>query len=209
MRSAKAPTKAAPEAGSATVKRAPACGEPTWLPSSGRSGRRTVASPGPMLVISSPRWPANGTATVIPCAIASQSTIGRGRYPSRPSAALELGMAGALLEESLDGPLQVLGCEQLAGLGADRLVGGRHPAFAEAAQDKLGHRVRLGRPVGQLSGKGPRPGVELVVLEDQVDGPPALQLLGAEQLAAHHEVGGAGAAGALGEAPGAAPRGRG
>src|SRR4051795_3232597 len=131
MRSAKAPTKAAPEAVSATVKRAPACWEPTWLVNSGRSGRRTTDSPSAMLVISRPRWPANGTAIVIPLAIASKSVIAANpsesprTLPNR-SAALKLRVPGAaLLEEGADRPLQVLAGEQLAGFGADRLVGGR------------------------------------------------------------------------------------
>src|SRR5260221_12122060 len=206
MRSAKAPTKAAPEAVSATVKRAPAGWEPTWLVRFGRSGRRTTASPSATLVISRPRWPANGTAWVIACAIASKSVTGWNPIRRGGSAALELGVARALLEEGAEGVLQVLGGEQLAGVLADGLVGGRHAAFAEAAQDVLGHRLGAGRASGQLGGEGARALLELRLREDRVDDAPALHLLGAEQLAGHHELAGAAAAGALGEALGAAHR---
>src|SRR3954452_4275090 len=153
MRSTKAPTKAAPEAVSAAVKRAPACWEPTWFFSSGRSGRTTVASPTEISVISTSRWPAKGTACVIPLAIRSKSVIGapyihRVRVSRRiamlfaasRSAAVELGVPGAaLLEEGADGVLQVLGRKELRGFGPHRLVSGRDPAFAEAAEDALGH----------------------------------------------------------------------
>src|SRR5260221_4784223 len=198
MRSAKAPTKAAPEAVSATVKRAPACWEPTWLVRFGRSGRRTTASPSATLVISRPRWPANGTAWVIACAIASKSVTGWNPIRRGGSAALELGVARALLEEGADGVLQVLGGEQLAGVLADGLVGGRHAAFAEAAQHGLGHRMGAGRASGQLGGEGARALLELRLREDRVDDAPAPHLLGAEQLAGHHEL--------AGPAPPRAPR---
>src|SRR4051794_2918805 len=143
MRSAKAPTKAAPEAVSATVKRAPACWEPTWFFSSSRSGRRATASPSAMLVTVMPRWPAKGIAIVMPFAIASKSVICE--LPSGRSAALEFGVAGAtVLEERLHRVLEILGREEVGGFGAGRLVGGGEAAFAEAAEDVLGHRVRPG-----------------------------------------------------------------
>src|SRR5690349_3842772 len=168
MRTAKAPTKAAPDAVSATVKRAPACWEPTWLLCSALRGRTTVASPALTSVISSPRWAAKGTAIDRPLAIASKSTFGipgtpgigaaylqqvrRSRRIATPSAgsgsaALEGRVPGAaVLEEGADGVLQVLGREQLRGFGPHSLVSGGHPALAEAAEDVLRHRVRLGRP---------------------------------------------------------------
>ena len=65
-------------------------------------------------------------------------------------------------------------------------------ALAEAAEDVLGHRVRLGRAGGQLGGEGARALLEVLVVEDPVDDAPALQLLGAEDLAGHHELGGRG-----------------
>src|SRR5277367_4507639 len=137
IRSAKAPTKAAPDAVSAAVKRAPACWEPTWFLSSPRSGRTAVASPSARLVTSTPRKPTKGTAWVIPCAIASKSFTG-GPYPAtrvdglktgpcppklavgRHLAALEPGVPGAaVLEEGADGVLQILGGEEVGRFGAD------------------------------------------------------------------------------------------
>ncbi len=70
----------------------------------------------------------------------------------------------------------------------------------------LGHRVGPRRPLGQASGELARPLVETVVVVDPVDRAPALELLGGEELACHHQLRGAGAAGALGEALGAAHR---
>src|ERR1044072_2902474 len=107
MRSAKAPTKAAPEAVSATVKRAPACWEPTWLVSSARSGSRTTASPGATWVISRPRCPAKGTACVIPCAIASKSVTGAGAYLSGDAVYLEQVRAQLLVGHAGDNRDQV------------------------------------------------------------------------------------------------------
>src|SRR5262249_35011753 len=127
---------------------------------------------------------------------------------ARPaSAALELGMAGALVEEGLDGALEILAGEELGSVVAHRLVGCRDTALAVAAQDVLGHRVGLRRAGGQFGGVGAGALVEALVVEEEVDDAPALHLLGAEELAAHHEVAGAAAAGALGEALGAAHRG--
>ena len=80
------------------------------------------------------------------------------------------------------------------------------PPSRKRRRTQLGHRVRLGRPGRQLGGEGAGLLVEALVLEDPVDDAPALQLLGAEELAGHHELAGAAAAGALGEPLGAAHR---
>src|ERR1700709_847920 len=174
IRSARAPTKAAPEAVSATVKRAPACWEPTWFFSSSRSGRSGTASPSAMLVRVTPRWPAKGIAIVMPLAIASKSVI-EVPLSGRGSAALEFGVAGAtVLEGGLDRVLGVLGGEEGGGFGPGRLVGGGQPAFAEAAEDLLGHRVRLGRAGGELLGEGARAPLELLPPADRGDHPPPL-----------------------------------
>src|SRR6476619_1244557 len=122
------------------------------------------------------------------------------------SATLKLGLAWALLEEGLDGALEVLAGEEVGGVVANRLVGGGNSAFAEAAQDVLGHRVGLGRAGGELGGVGPSAPVEVLIVEKQVDHAPVLHLLGAEELAADDEVTGATAASTLGEALGAAHR---
>ena len=61
-------------------------------------------------------------------------------------------------------------------------------------------------PAASSLGEGARPRLELVRGVDRVDDAPALHLLGAEDAAAHHELAGAAAAGALGEALGAAHR---
>src|ERR1044072_2761180 len=123
------------------------------------------------------------------------------------SAALELGVAGALGEEGLDSALEIIRGEEVAGIVANRLVGGRDPALAVAAQDVLGHRVGPGRTGGELGGVGAGALVEALVVEEQVDDAPALHLLGAEEVAADHEVAGGGAAGAVRAAAGAAPTG--
>src|SRR4029079_2771139 len=97
---------------------------------------------------------------------------------SRRSASLEGGVAGAaVLEEGADGVPQVLGGEELAGFGPHRLVSGRDSAFAEAAEDVLGHRVRPGRAIGQLLRELARRGVEVVGLEEEVDDSPSLHPL--------------------------------
>src|SRR5262245_17071695 len=109
-------------------------------------------------------------------------------------------MAGTLLEEGLDGALQVLGGKELARLGADRLVGRRDTALAVTAKDVLRHRMGPGRAYGQLGGEGASPFVEALVVEDAVDDAPALELLGAEEIAGHHQLAGAAAPRPLGKA---------
>src|SRR5882724_11247294 len=140
----------------------------------------TTASPAATLVISRPRYPSKGTAWLIPCAIASKSVIGA--TLSR-SGALYARMRCIRRTGRLSGPrrwrdrvrhargrfdraLQVLGREQLAGLGADRLVSGRDPALAEAAQDELGHRVRFGWARCELIDEGSCSLDEALVVED-------------------------------------------
>src|ERR1044072_8165335 len=92
------------------------------------------------------------------------------------SAALELGVAGALGEGGLDSAVEVLPGGEGGGLVATRLAGARAPARAVAAQDVLGHRVGPGRTGGELGGVGAGALVEALVLEEQVDDPPRIPL---------------------------------
>ena len=130
--------------------------------------------------------------------------------PTRPrhSATLEAGVAGAaVLEEGLD---------RAAAGPRSRTASADSVRIASSAAGMPPSRKRrrtclviawaLVGPAASSAARARERGLELLLGEDRVDDAPALQLLGAEELAGHHELAGAAAAGALGEALGAAHR---
>ncbi len=104
---------------------------------------------------------------------------------------------------------EVLGGEQLARqFGHERVGGARAAVLAHGAHDLLRRRVRARGPFRQAPCKGARGVVEALVGEHPVDHVPALERGGVIQLARHHQLARPCRPRALGQALGAAHRGR-
>src|SRR3954470_2479711 len=122
------------------------------------------------------------------------------------SAALVRGLARPLLQEGPHGVLEVLGAEEAAGRLRDDRVRGPGAAVDLLAHDRLRRGVRPGRALREPPRVRAGRVVEAVVRQDAVDDAPALERRGVVEVAGHHELAGAGWAGALGQALRAAHR---